>query len=331
MTKTADKTMAAKYEELQRIGLAIQEEYIFARKNNVFSDKNIGTKLYAWHEIMIDESLLISEDQFAYDARTSKPKNRRSEMDFSNDMGALVLACVWGRAKFPFTVELPMDLYKTYNDHPAYRTDRGKVVSRGERLPASLVKPEELEKTMLAFAQQIRVDQTQMEEALKSGQIDWSYIVLTLAKHHIMFETIHPFDDFNGRIGRHILSYEANYLGIPEFPLLREQKQEYFQAFSDYQNIENDPDVIDDLCLDMARLFARNLLSTYITFNRQYAQEFSDRPLSAKIQPDDQSLADAEKLSARLERHQEPERYGGSKSPDTFVHEDLEYLGHGEE
>ncbi len=76
-----------------------------------------------------------------------------------------------------------------------------------------------------------------LEEALieySSDQIN--YFVDKISKFHLQFETIHPFNDGNGRIGRVIINYQLYELGFPGIIIRDKEKQIYYQSFKEYHD-----------------------------------------------------------------------------------------------
>lgn len=76
-----------------------------------------------------------------------------------------------------------------------------------------------------------------LEEALieySSDQI--SYFLDKIAKFHLQFETIHPFNDGNGRIGRVIINYQLYRLGFPGIIIRDKEKAIYYQSFGEYRD-----------------------------------------------------------------------------------------------
>lgn len=62
------------------------------------------------------------------------------------------------------------------------------------------------------------------------------YFLDKIAKFHLDFETIHPFCDGNGRIGRVIINYQLLRAGFPMIIIRNKEKKAYYESFPIYRN-----------------------------------------------------------------------------------------------
>ena len=80
-----------------------------------------------------------------------------------------------------------------------------------------------------------------------SSELD-TFIVSKMAKFHLDFETIHPFNDGNGRIGRVLLNLQLMQAGFPPIIIRDKEKADYYATFKVYRDSEK-TDGMDDLVL----------------------------------------------------------------------------------
>ncbi len=78
-----------------------------------------------------------------------------------------------------------------------------------------------------------------------------AYFIDKVSRFHLDFETIHPFNDGNGRIGRVIMNYHLQRLGFPGIIIRNKEKDDYYKSFVDYRTkkIESSMERIISLAL----------------------------------------------------------------------------------
>lgn len=62
------------------------------------------------------------------------------------------------------------------------------------------------------------------------------YVVEKITRFHLEFETIHPFMDGNGRIGRVLINFQLLRLGFPQVIIRNKEKQMYYKSFTQYRD-----------------------------------------------------------------------------------------------
>lgn len=87
----------------------------------------------------------------------------------------------------------------------------------------------------------IAIPPQHIEKRMKESLIEYtsdfsSYFLDKIAKFHLDFETIHPFNDGNGRLGRVLMNYQLLRLGFPRIIIRQKDRKIYYKAFEIYRN-----------------------------------------------------------------------------------------------
>jgi len=79
-----------------------------------------------------------------------------------------------------------------------------------------------------------------METILREFAADRNnYFADKIAKFHLGFETVHPFCDGNGRMGRVIINFQLMQSGFPCIIIRDKEKRIYYASFSEYRDSKN--------------------------------------------------------------------------------------------
>lgn len=81
----------------------------------------------------------------------------------------------------------------------------------------------------------------QVEKMITAILLEYSaemeqYFIDKIARFHLAFETIHPFCDGNGRMGRVLINYQLMRSGFPAIIIRDKEKQVYYRSFDEYHN-----------------------------------------------------------------------------------------------
>lgn len=106
-----------------------------------------------------------------------------------------------------------------------------------------------------------------MKEILVSYSSNLSgYFLDNIARFHLDFESIHPFNDGNGRIGRVLINYQLLRLGFPRIIIRQKEKNIYYRAFEIYRNDKKTKLMENVLLLSLLESFHKRI--AYLTGKR---------------------------------------------------------------
>ena len=97
---------------------------------------------------------------------------------------------------------------------------------------------------------------------LEYGSNHELYFLEKISKFHLDFETIHPFCDGNGRIGRVLVNFQLLRLGFPRIMIRDKEKKIYYQSFGDYRDQKNTKTM--DRVISLGLLESLNKRITYL-------------------------------------------------------------------
>lgn len=124
--------------------------------------------------------------------------------------------------------------------------------------------PADIEERMTAALVQLSADPTES-------------IVLRVARFHLEFESIHPFVDGNGRIGRVLVNYILIREGYVPINIAFVERSKYFDAFSEYHKEQRTKAMEQIVFLALANSYHKRLAymegKTVVTLNA-YAKKY---------------------------------------------------------
>jgi Fic family protein len=78
------------------------------------------------------------------------------------------------------------------------------------------------------------------------------HVIERAAVFHLRFETIHPFIDGNGRVGRLLLNFELMKAGLPPVNIKFTDRMRYYDCFRDYREKDGDASMLTALVNEYA-------------------------------------------------------------------------------
>src|SRR3989338_1905599 len=81
-----------------------------------------------------------------------------------------------------------------------------------------------------------RIEKMMQEILIEYSADPISFFLDKIAKFHLDFEILHPFNDGNGRIGRVLINFQLQSYGFPALIIRDKEKKDYYQAFKNYSD-----------------------------------------------------------------------------------------------
>ena len=89
------------------------------------------------------------------------------------------------------------------------------------------------------------------------------YFLDAIARFHLEFETIHPFNDGNGRIGRILICMLLQKLNLPMIIIRDKEKQTYYKSFHEYRDNNKNTKIMEKV-LVLALIESLHKRNTYL-------------------------------------------------------------------
>lgn len=100
------------------------------------------------------------------------------------------------------------------------------------------------------------------------------HIIERIALFHLKFETIHPFIDGNGRVGRLLLNLELMKEGYPPINIKFSDRGRYYDCFNRYRENDNDHSKMTELVAE----YSRDELKRYVDIAQQSCELRDQQP-----------------------------------------------------
>lgn len=106
----------------------------------------------------------------------------------------------------------------------------------------------------------------------KENKYNIECILKDVAEHHVSFESIHPFEDGNGRTGRLLMNLELMQYGF--FPIAIRDKHSYNEALRVYQQAS---DKTADVLKPLMNVIAKGVWESLETWNSRFFDYSKDK------------------------------------------------------
>ncbi len=109
------------------------------------------------------------------------------------------------------------------------------------------------------------------------------YFLDKISEFHLEFESIHPFNDGNGRIGRVLINFMLSNLGFPNIIVKNKEKINYYYAFNEYnetKRIKTMIEIISKALLESLHKRIAYLKGLKIISLSDYAKKKNDKSSS---------------------------------------------------
>jgi Fic family protein len=216
-TKDVIKVLKTKYDQLSKGKTSLLK---------LIDESELSESVFNSNAIENSTLTLKETERILMEMKVSRSVSVREVFEAKNL--ARVLEYIRGKSVEPeLSIELIILLHKmlmgNINDAIAGRfRKKGEYVRVGTHIAPA---PEHLERMMESIILDYSADQS-------------AYFTDRIARFHLDFETIHPFCDGNGRMGRIIINYQLGRFGFPNIIVRDKEKQTYYHAFDEYKNLK---------------------------------------------------------------------------------------------